>query len=32
VQFINDSIDMSIYTGLSTMQGAETVSGSVGEP
>jgi prepilin-type N-terminal cleavage/methylation domain-containing protein len=32
VQFINDSIDMSIYSGLSTMQGAETVSGSVGEP
>jgi hypothetical protein len=32
VQFINDSIDMSIYTGLSTMQGGETVSGSVGEP
>ena len=26
VQFLNDSIDMSIYTGLSTMQGGETVS------
>jgi prepilin-type N-terminal cleavage/methylation domain-containing protein len=32
VQFINDSIDMSIYTGLSTMQGGESVAGSVGEP
>jgi hypothetical protein len=32
VQFINDSIDMSVYTGLSTIQGGETVSGSVGEP
>ena len=32
VQFINDSIDMSVYTGLSTMQGGETVNGAVGEP
>ncbi len=32
VQFINENIEMSIYTGLSTIQGAETVSGSVGEP
>jgi hypothetical protein len=32
VQFVNDSIDMSIYTGLSTIQGGETVSGAVGEP
>jgi hypothetical protein len=32
VQFLNDSIDMSIYTGLSTIQGGETVSGAVGEP
>ena len=32
VQFINENIDMSIYTGLSTMQGGETVSGAVGEP
>ena len=32
VQFINESIDMSVYTGLSTMQGGESVSGAVGEP
>jgi prepilin-type N-terminal cleavage/methylation domain-containing protein len=32
VQFINDSIDMSVYTGLSTMQGGESVQGAVGEP
>ena len=32
VQFINDSIDMSTYTGLSTMQGGELVTGAVGEP
>jgi hypothetical protein len=32
VQFINDSIDMGTYTGLSTIQGGETVSGAVGEP
>ncbi len=32
VQFINENIDMSIYTGLSTMQGGESVSGAVGEP
>jgi hypothetical protein len=32
VQFLNENIDMSIYTGLSTMQGGETVSGAVGEP
>jgi len=30
VQFINESTDVSIYTGLSTMQGGETVQGSVG--
>jgi prepilin-type N-terminal cleavage/methylation domain-containing protein len=32
VQFLSENIDMSIYTGLSTMQGGETVSGAVGEP
>ena len=32
VQFLTDSIDMSIYTGLSTIQGGETVNGAVGEP
>ena len=32
VQFLSENIDMSIYTGLSTIQGGETVSGSVGEP
>jgi hypothetical protein len=32
VQFINENIDMSVYTGLSTIQGGETVSGAVGEP
>jgi prepilin-type N-terminal cleavage/methylation domain-containing protein len=32
VQFINENIDMSVYTGLSTTQGGETVSGAVGEP
>ena len=32
VQFLNDSIDMSVYTGLSTIQGGESVQGSVGEP
>jgi uncharacterized protein DUF1559 len=32
VQFINDGIDMSVYTGLSTIQGGETVNGAVGEP
>jgi hypothetical protein len=32
VQFLNESIDMSVYTGLSTMQGGESVSGAVGEP
>jgi prepilin-type N-terminal cleavage/methylation domain-containing protein len=31
VQFINENIDMSVYTGLSTMQGGETVNGAVGE-
>jgi prepilin-type N-terminal cleavage/methylation domain-containing protein len=32
VQFLNDSIDMSVYTALSTIQGGETVNGAVGEP
>jgi len=32
VQFINQSIDMSVYTGLATMQGGESVNGAVGEP
>jgi prepilin-type N-terminal cleavage/methylation domain-containing protein len=32
VQFLNDSIDMSVYTGLSTIQGGEVVNGAVGEP
>ena len=32
VQFINENIDMGVYTGLSTVQGGETVSGAVGEP
>jgi len=32
VQFLNDSLDMSIYTGLATIQGGETVNGAVGEP
>jgi prepilin-type N-terminal cleavage/methylation domain-containing protein len=32
VQFINENVDMSVYTGLSTIQGGETVSGAVGEP
>jgi hypothetical protein len=32
VQFLNENIDMSIYTGLSTIQGGETVQGAVGEP
>jgi len=32
VQFLNDSIDMSVYTGLSTIQGGESVQGAVGEP
>ena len=32
VQFLNENIDMSIYTGLSTIQGGETVNGAVGEP
>jgi prepilin-type N-terminal cleavage/methylation domain-containing protein len=32
VQFLNENVDMSIYTGLSTIQGGETVMGSVGEP
>ncbi|HXY37953.1 MAG TPA: DUF1559 domain-containing protein [Planctomycetaceae bacterium] len=31
VQFINESIDMSVYTGLSTIQGGETVQGSLAE-
>jgi hypothetical protein len=32
VQFLNENIDMSVYNGLSTIQGGETVSGAVGEP
>ena len=32
VQFLNENIDMSVYTGLSTIQGGEMVSGAVGEP
>jgi len=32
VQFISENIDMTVYTGLSTIQGGETVSGAVGEP
>jgi prepilin-type N-terminal cleavage/methylation domain-containing protein len=32
VQFLNESIDMSVYTGLSTIQGGEVVNGAVGEP
>jgi hypothetical protein len=32
VQFINQSIDMTVYGGLSTIQGGETVQGAVGEP
>ncbi len=32
VQFINDSVDMSVYTALSTIQGGESVQGAVGEP
>jgi hypothetical protein len=32
VQFLNENMDMSVYTGLSTIHGKEPVSGSVGEP
>jgi prepilin-type N-terminal cleavage/methylation domain-containing protein len=32
VQFINENIDMTIYTGLSTINGGESVQGAVGEP
>jgi prepilin-type N-terminal cleavage/methylation domain-containing protein len=32
VQFLNENMDMSVYTGLATIQGGETVSGAVGEP
>jgi prepilin-type N-terminal cleavage/methylation domain-containing protein len=32
VQFLSENIDMTVYTGLSTIQGGETVSGAVGEP
>jgi hypothetical protein len=32
VQFLNENTDMSVYTGLATIQGGETVSGAVGEP
>jgi prepilin-type N-terminal cleavage/methylation domain-containing protein len=32
VQFLNENIDMTVYTALSTMQGGESVNGAVGEP
>jgi prepilin-type N-terminal cleavage/methylation domain-containing protein len=32
VQFINENISMTIYTGLSTISGGESVQGAVGEP
>jgi hypothetical protein len=32
VQFLSENIDMTVYTGLSTIQGGETVNGAVGEP
>jgi prepilin-type N-terminal cleavage/methylation domain-containing protein len=32
VQFMNENIDMSTYTGLSTINGGESVQGAVGEP
>jgi hypothetical protein len=31
VQFVGENIDVSVYTGLSTIQGGETVLGAVGE-
>jgi len=32
VQFMNENMDMATYTGLSTIQGGESVQGAVGEP
>jgi len=32
VQFLNENIDMNVYTGLSTIQGGESVNAAVGEP
>jgi len=32
VQFVNENINMGIYTGLSTISGGESVQGAVGEP
>ena len=32
VQFMNENIDMSTYTGLATINGGESVQGAVGEP
>jgi len=32
VQFLSENIDMTVYNGLSTIQGGETVNGAVGEP
>jgi prepilin-type N-terminal cleavage/methylation domain-containing protein len=32
VQFMNENINMSTYTALSTIQGGESVQGAVGEP
>lgn len=32
VQFVNENINMGIYTGLSTISGGESVQGGVGEP
>ncbi len=32
VQFLNENINMSTYTALSTIQGGESVQGAVGEP
>jgi len=32
VQFVNENISMTTYTGLSTIQGGEPVQGGVGEP
>jgi len=32
VQFLNENIDMSTYTGFSTIQGREQVQGALGEP
>jgi prepilin-type processing-associated H-X9-DG protein len=32
VNFLNENMDMGTYTGLSTIQGGESVQGAVGEP